>query len=274
MFVELAAGIVADKIWDERQVVAAFMKDFYELVTKGQLKIFVFGCGGTGKSTFGEILEGRSDVNKISGVYALSRTTENYGMKDKRFVRVAVPPGQAAFRPRHWGRLFDALRDSERAIIINVVAWGFHSVENEDLKRIPEFRSGVSAATKARFLKNNREQEIEALDYLVQPLSTYESPLHIITLVTKQDLWWKHRHQVKSYYEKQSPYAKLVRKLENLKGTNNISHHFCSLSFGQINFKTADNHVLFENSAGYDTALLTANVRNFIDLLKNISTDG
>jgi hypothetical protein len=274
MFIELVTGAVADKIWDERAIVASFMKDFYELVTQGKLKVFAFGCGGTGKSTFGEILEGRNDVNKISGEYSLSRTTESYGMKDKRFVRVSVPPGQAVYRPKHWGALLDSLKESQRSIVINVVAWGFHSVENEDLKRIPAFRSGITTVAKAKFLKSNREREIEALEYLVQPLSTYKHPLHMITLVTKQDLWWKHRDKVKDYYEKRSEYAKKIKGLENLKGATNFSHHYCSLSFGQINFKTADRHILFENSAGYDTALLFANFSNFLKLLRQISQNG
>jgi ABC-type uncharacterized transport system ATPase subunit len=87
-FVEPVAGAIIGKIWEERRLIAGFSKDFFDLISKGRLKIFVFGCAGTGKSTFGKILDGQDDVGAVTGSYTLSSETEYYGLKDKRFVQI------------------------------------------------------------------------------------------------------------------------------------------------------------------------------------------
>jgi hypothetical protein len=259
-FVEPVTGAIVGKIWEERKAIAGFTKDFYELITKGKLKIFVFGCAGTGKSTFGKILDGQEDLARISGTYSLSSKTEYFGLRDKRFVQISVPPGQAIYHARNWAQLYNAFQQSERSIIINLVCWGFHSVERRDLQSISELSSGITDANKNLFLSNNRALEVTTLDNIIQPLCNYQYPLHMITLVSKQDLWWKNPE-----------YAKKIQAVYAAKGQANFTHHFCSVSFGQINFETADRHRLFETSAGYDNIALTANFMNFLDKLKQLA---
>jgi hypothetical protein len=269
-FVEPIVGAIVGKIWDERRLIASFSRDFFDLITKGKLKIFVFGCAGTGKSTFGKILEGQEGAGTIAGSYSLSSDTEYYGLRDKRFVQIAVPPGQEVYHQRNWGQLFNALQDSSRAIVVNVVCWGYHSLERDEIPRIPEFLGGINETSKMTFLKNRQNLELETLAKLIQPFSNFQPPLHMITLVTKQDLWWKSRNEVQAYYEN-GRYSENIQAIRRAKGEANFIHHFCSLSFGQINFSTADRHRIFETSAGYDNAALTANFGNFVGLLKQIA---
>jgi hypothetical protein len=268
--VEPVTGAIVGKIWEERKAISSFTKDFYDLITKGKLKIFVFGCAGTGKSTFGKILDGQEDLARISGTYSLSSETEYYGLRDKRFVQISVPPGQTIYHARNWAQLYNALQQSERSIIINLVCWGYHSVERKDLGSISEFSSGVTDANQNLFLSNNRALELRTLDNLIPPLCNYQYPLHMITLVSKQDLWWKNRHEAQNHYEN-AEYAQKVQAIYTAKGHANFTHHFSSVSFGQINFDTADRHRLFETSAGYDNVVLTANFSNFLDMLKQLA---
>jgi hypothetical protein len=271
-FVEPIAGAVVGKIWDERRLIAAYAKDFYQMITKGQLKLLVFGAAGTGKTTFGKILDGQEDIGQISGTYSLSSETEFYGIEDKHFVTISVPPGQSAFRPRHWAQLYKVLQNSKRSIVVNVVSWGFHSVERQDLNGIDEFKNGVSEETKAMFLHNRRQTEMRTLGEIVQPLSNYQPHLHMITLVTKQDLWWKDRSSTRGFYERpDGVYLNTLQGIYEAKGKANFTHHFRSVSFGQINFKTADGHILFETAAGYDNGILGANFDNFMNLLRQIA---
>src|ERR1039458_8535558 len=120
------------------------------------------------------------------------------------------------------------------------------------------------------FLSNNRALELRTLDNLIPPLCNYQYPLHMITLVSKQDLWWKNRHEAQNHYEN-AEYAQKVQAIYTAKGHANFTHHFSSVSFGQINFDTADRHRLFETSAGYDNVVLTANFNNFLDMLKQLA---
>jgi len=73
-FVEPVTGAVVGKIWEERRLISAFARDFYDLISKGTLRIFVFGSAGTGKSTFGKILDGQEDLAQISGLHPVPKT--------------------------------------------------------------------------------------------------------------------------------------------------------------------------------------------------------
>jgi hypothetical protein len=126
-FVEPVTGAMIGKIWEERKLIAGYSKDFWDLLANGRLKIFVFGCAGTGKSTFGKILDGQENVGTVAGSYTLSSETEFYGLRDKRFVQISIPPGQDIYHQRNWGQLFNSLQDSSRAIVINLVCWGWRS---------------------------------------------------------------------------------------------------------------------------------------------------
>lgn len=270
MFVEAVTGAVVNKIWDERKLVASFMTDFAELLLKGRLKIFVFGCSGTGKSTFGKILGGSQETSELTGTYDLSVDQELYGLENKRFAQILVPPGQEKFRARYWGKLFNAMHNSRRAIVVNIVCWGFHSLENVELHRVPEFRSDASDAARHQFLFNNRENELAATQTVTDSLCHYQHSLHMVTLVTKQDLWWHNRYDVQQHYT-QAAYQSYIKRIEEAKGTSNFTHHFCSVSFGQINFRTKDGHVLFGTASGYDNSLLNANLGEFLALLRQIA---
>lgn len=185
-------------------------------------------------------------------------------------MQISVPPGQDIYHQRNWGQLFNSLQDSSRAIVINLVCWGFHSLEKDEVPRVPEFVAGVTPQAKELFLQNKRQLELTTSQKIIQPFSNFQHPLHMITLVTKQDLWWKDRHVVQTFYEN-GEYSRQIQSIYLAKGQANFTHHFSSVSFGQINFNTADRQQLFETSAGYDNAALTANFSNFIELLKQIA---
>src|SRR4051794_29025022 len=152
MFVEPVAGAIVGKLWDERRLIGAFVKDFCDLMIKGGLKIFVFGCAGTGKTTFGKIVEDHENMARLSGEYSLSAEMEMYGLEGKHFVQISIPPGQEAFRTRQWGQLLNALSDARRAVVVNIVCWGFHSLERDELRRVPEFAAGLSTQATQQFL--------------------------------------------------------------------------------------------------------------------------
>jgi hypothetical protein len=80
----------------------------------------------------------------------------------------------------------------------------------------------------------------------------------MVTLVTKQDLWWSQRHEVKAFYET-GAYNALINDLRKHKGEANFSHDFISASLNLLNFKTEDGTVLTKTVAGYDNALRIAN---------------
>ncbi len=68
---------------------------------------------------------------------------------------------------------------------MNVVCWGFHSVERVDLEGLPEFGTGITPANKSTFLHKNQNRELIALNRIVDPICNSRIDLDMVTLVTK-----------------------------------------------------------------------------------------
>ena len=81
--------------------------------------------------------------------------------------------------------------------IINVVSYGYD---------FPD--SGGSMEGQAPWA---RQREIDYLAQFVRWLRDAETPSWLITVVTKGDLWWQRRDEVRAYYEC-GPYSRALRE--------------------------------------------------------------
>jgi HD superfamily phosphohydrolase YqeK len=73
----------------------------------------------------------------------------------------------------------------------------------------------------------------------------------MMTLVTKQDLWWQKRHLLKDYYQLGN-YSESIQKIQNTLGQANFIHEYISASLLTENFAVANGEILAPVSAGYD----------------------
>jgi hypothetical protein len=89
----------------------------------------------------------------------------------------------------------------------------------------------------------------------------------MLTLVTKQDLWWHERYDVKDFYER-GAYNELINELRAHKGAANFSHDYVSASFNLLNFRTYDGKVLQSTEGGYDSTIWVANYKNVLNHIK------
>ena len=91
-----------------------------------------------------------------------------------------------------------------------------------------------------------------------------DSQIRLVTLVTKQDLWWDQRHAARDHYTAVSgPYEQSVAKIAAARGQH-FGHTCLSMAIEQLNLKTAAGELLATTAAGYDDPTQSANVDKFI----------
>ncbi len=93
----------------------------------------------------------------------------------------------------------------------------------------------------------------------------------VLTLVTKQDLWWPDRALVESHY-RSGEYRTLMHGVTEAVGKSNFRHELIFSSLVISNFTTGLGELLASTVAGYDQNLQAESLRRLwetIDALKN-----
>ena len=270
MFIEVVTTALMERAWHERSTIAQFVSDLASAVRNNQFKAFAFGPGGVGKTTLGKLLSGEYSIESVPPDYDLSIESEEYGIRGRFFVGLSVPPGQEDKRGYHWDELYRDIADAKRYAIIKVVSWGYHSLAKIEKSNHRLFVPGMNDADfLSKFLEDRRAAEISVLRELLPHLKTAPGKLRMLTLVTKQDLWWSDRSAVKAFYEG-GEYNALIEELRNHKGIANFSHDYVSASLNLLNFRTYDGTVLTKTIAGYDSALWIVNFNNAINHIRGL----
>ncbi len=233
MFVDLisvTSGAVT--LFQSRDTIWTSLKRFRRRVFRGTWRVPIFGGGGTGKTTLGTFLAGQLDLDIARGSYRETLEQEKFNLPGEIPCHFLVPPGQE--RRRHtWKDLYQVLSAGKAAGLINVVSWGHHATELE-LKDLEVWKPGITEKTcAANYLAVNRKKEIKAMEQLVPHLKAAKGKLWMITLVTKQDLWWPKRKTVDKHY-RNGEYEACIQDIIAEKGRENFSHNYFSLSFPKI----------------------------------------
>jgi hypothetical protein len=235
----------------ERSQLRSAWQSFKAYLKRGKIKFLVVGAGGTGKSTLGAHMQRDDPFESVN--YIESLTTEKYELPNVPFNEIIVPPGQGLDGRRmeqqpHLNKLATGDIDG----VINVASWGCHSMRELAMKDHKVYVDGMSKEDFLQaYLAHNRDVEVARLKELLPYLQGSKGNLWMITLVTKQDLWWNDRSQVGEFY-KAGGYNDLVVEITKAKGDNHFSHslHFASLVMQ--NLVVEDGTVLMNTTAGYD----------------------
>jgi hypothetical protein len=236
----------------------------------GELKIAIFGAGGTGKSTLGKLLSGEFELSGLLQTYQESISIEQYKLESNNIGSVIVAPGQKR-REDTWDDLLRTLVGGKIKLIIHVVSWGYHSFGEFSYTQHRLYQSGM---TLEEFLREYaavcRNRELDVLRRIEPHLSIADQRKTIvITLVTKQDLWWNNRLEVNKHYV-EGTYEQLIRNIRNKRGANNFIHEYRSTSLVMENFLSGDNELLIPTTQGYDQRLKVANFRYFLNAIESL----
>lgn len=245
-------------------------KRIFDLLKNGELKIAIFGAGGTGKSTLGKLLSGEFELSGLLQTYQESISIEQYKLESNKIGSVIVAPGQKR-REDTWDDLLRTLVGGKIKLIIHVVSWGYHSFGEFSYTQHRLYQSGM---TLEEFLREYaavcRNRELDVLRRIEPHLSIADQRKTIvITLVTKQDLWWNNRLEVNKHYV-EGAYEQLIQNIRNQRGANNFIHEYRSTSLVMENFLSGDNELLIPTTQGYDQRLKVANFRYFLNAIKSL----
>lgn len=245
-------------------------KRIFNLLKNGELKIAIFGAGGTGKSTLGKLLSGEFELSGLLQTYQESISIEQYKLESNNIGSVIVAPGQKR-REDTWDDLLRTLVGGKIKLIIHVVSWGYHSFGEFSYTQHRLYQSGM---TLEEFLREYaavcRNRELDVLRRIEPHLSIADQRKTIvITLVSKQDLWWNNRLEVNKHYV-EGAYEQLIQNIRNQRGANNFIHEYRSTSLVMENFLSGDNELLIPTTQGYDQRLKVANFRYFLNAIESL----
>jgi hypothetical protein len=273
MFVEpsTVATMAFKSAWQHRQYLWTKLRRIIYRVRNGHLQVIIIGPAGTGKSTLADFLLGRLDLPVPSQHYTESITTESFSYPGPISATLLVAAGQERRQPRQWGELYRSLAEGASTAVINVTSYGYHSFGEASFQEHRLYRSGMSLESfMSEYTTDRRNREISVMQELVPHLLNAKRRLWMLTLVTKQDLWWDDRIAVRDHYTK-GPYNDLVERVMLHRGQQHFVHEYLSGSLIMCNFATSTHQLLAATVAGYDNSIQYAHRGKLLETIDSFA---
>ena len=259
------------EIYRERRNIQETAKRIVLFMKQGKLRVVVFGPGGgVGKTTLGNFLAA-DEPNALRPLnYEPSLRIEERPLHGGPFGGLVIAPGQADLKPEDWEKLFHYLRDGKARVVINVVAGGYHSLNTLSYQDDRVYQPGMSKDQfLAEYLHAWRKAEEAEIQRLEPYLLTAKRQIRMITLITKQDLWWKDRADVRKHYE-DGFYGTVIRKIQQER-KDKFHHEFLPVSLVSQNLKDGQGELLASTTQGYDDVIQTVYQKALIETVRDFA---
>lgn len=269
----VTAAMVANEIAKSSPVLKKHASRIQYLIKNREAVIPVFGAGGVGKTTLSKVLGGANPFD-IYSPYQESWDVEQIKLNGNIPGRIFAAPGQINRVLRHWPGLIRRIVLGRSFGLINVVTFGYHSFDVPSYKNLDVYKKGDSKNTTInKYLEERRKVELQLLSRLMDGIVARTSPLWMVTLVNKQDLWWDRREIVRQYYEL-GPYTTAINEFATALGAANFQHEFLPVSMALGNLVTASGEVMAQNIAGYDLPIHYTYLQSMFSNVEELLTAG
>lgn len=246
------------------------MRGFWNVVSRRKFQVAVFGASGTGKTTFGALLHGNDPASDQP--FKASVGVETYKVNTIARSRLVIVPGSYELYEYHWHEQLRLIAQGKTRFVINAVCYGLHDFREEQIQDHRLYQHGM---TKKEFLnayaENRRHQELRLLRKIEKAIKQSPRPVRMVTVVTKQDLWWASRKDVAAHYQ-DGEYGRAIRRLSRVLGPRKFSHEIVSASLVRKNFRSQSGANLVLTARGYDDGIRQRNIVHLTECLKELST--
>jgi len=263
----------AKALWDNKAYIAeglAYLRSYFQDTKLGP--VLILGAGGVGKTTLTNLLASGSESLVIApDKYKQSLDIEVASVKLKPGTKIEVTaaPGQPERRKDTWPELEAGIAKGKYRGIIQLVCYGYHSL-GLDLKSLKEYQPGKPVEEiLPGVLARQREEELTVFRQLSPYLIATDSKTWLLTVVTKQDLWWEDRENVERYY-RTGEFGKAIADLVGQKPGQNFRSELVHSSLVIGNYVDSRGLLLKTNTAGYGTGLQLQSLRELVDAIKKL----
>lgn len=231
--------------------------------------VLIVGPGGVGKTTLGQFLSGQEEL-ATSGSYTESVGTEEFALSADTRVQLVIPPGQAHRRKATWDqRLEDIAKGKFRGVII-IHAYGHHTLGDISYvnHKLYNPEKGFDEFV-VEYLEQCRKAEEQILSLVCNAVKRCTAPIWVLTLVTKQDLWWDERDTVEKHYV-EGKYGKILKECLGSKSERALRHEIAMTSLVIRNLVTGRDEILKKTIAGYDAPLQEKSFENLLQVFAGL----
>jgi hypothetical protein len=262
---------VAASVWQHRTALRQALTRLWNRLRHGHMCLAAFGLGGVGKTTLGHLLTGDTEADDLSPAYSESLVAERYALEGELVCSLLVPPGQERrLEERPQVELRRRIAAGDAVGVINVVSYGYHSFAEIGFERHKLYQPGMSPEEFLKvYIAARRRDEMRALEALKPYLTAAPSRVWMLTLVTKQDLWWAERREVSEHYSA-GEYQAQIDDITRQRGVQNFTHRVVSASLVWNNFRDGEGKVLATTTAGYEQSVRAANLKRSLTTIHDL----
>lgn len=234
-------------------------------------KILIVGCGGAGKTTLLQLMcSGPDFLFNVPTDYVESISVETIDWPHGPGTELVALPGQRHRFDRDFAEYAPRIEAGEFRGVICVSSFGYHAVGQVRKDELRDYRPKMSrSALLTEFTTVQREAELRLLRALAGSMSRVRKPVWMLSLVTKEDLWFKSTKSVREHYE-EGEHRQIINEIAKHRAPEEFRHELAYVSLLIRNLETGKGDLLANTVSGYDQKKQSESIRRLMQVIDGL----